>query len=66
MYKLVDDIIYYKGMIYLVPEYKFKKKALQAFHDSLLAGHWGFSRLINILEKASLGESSGRTLLILW
>ena len=41
-YKLVDDIIYYKGRIYLVPESKFKEKVLQEFHDSPLAGHQEF------------------------
>jgi hypothetical protein len=41
-YKLVDDIIYYKGRIYLVPESKFNEKVLQAFHNSPLAGHQGF------------------------
>jgi hypothetical protein len=41
-YRLVDDIIYYKGRIYLVRESKFKERVLQAFHDSPLAGHQGF------------------------
>jgi hypothetical protein len=41
-YRIIDDIIYYKGRIYLVPESLFKKRVLQAFHDSSLAGHQGF------------------------
>jgi hypothetical protein len=41
-YMIIDDIIYYKGRIYLVPESLFKKKVLQAFHNSPLAGHQGF------------------------
>jgi hypothetical protein len=41
-YKIIDDIIYYKGRIYLVPESLFKKRVLQEFHDSSLAGHQGF------------------------
>jgi hypothetical protein len=41
-YRIVDDIIYYKGRIYLVPESLFKKKVLQAFHNSSLVGHQGF------------------------
>jgi hypothetical protein len=32
----MDDIIYYNGRIYLVPESSFKKRVLQAFHDSSL------------------------------
>jgi hypothetical protein len=41
-YRLVDDIIYYKGRIYLVPESKFKEKVLQSFHDWPLARDQGF------------------------
>jgi hypothetical protein len=41
-YRIIDDIIYYKGRIYLIPESSFKKRVLQAFHDSSLAGHQGF------------------------
>jgi hypothetical protein len=41
-YRIMDDIIYYKGRIYLVPRSSFKRKVLQAFHDSSLAGHQGF------------------------
>ena len=35
-YKIIDDIIYYKGRIYLVPESALNKKVLQASHDSPL------------------------------
>jgi predicted metal-dependent hydrolase len=38
----MDDIIYYKGRIFLVPEKAFKAKVLQACHDSQVAGHQGF------------------------
>jgi hypothetical protein len=41
-YRIIDDIIYYKGIIFLVPESLFKVKVLQEFHDSPLAGHQGF------------------------
>jgi hypothetical protein len=41
-FKIMDDIIYYKGRIFLVPESTFKAKVLQAYHDSLEAGHQGF------------------------
>jgi hypothetical protein len=36
---IMDDIIYYKGQIFLVPELTFKDKVLQACHDSPVAGH---------------------------
>jgi hypothetical protein len=39
---ILDDLIYYKGRIYVVPESKFKERVLRAFHDSPLAGHQGF------------------------
>jgi hypothetical protein len=38
-YRFMNDIIYYKGRIYLVPESSFKIKVLQAFHESPVAGH---------------------------
>jgi hypothetical protein len=41
-YKVVDDIIYYKDMIYLVPESKLKDNILRAVHDAPLAGHQGY------------------------
>ena len=39
MYIIIDEIIYYKGRIYLVPKSFFKKRVFQEFHDSSLAGH---------------------------
>jgi hypothetical protein len=42
MYMIIYEIIYCKGRIYLVPESLFKKKVLQAFHNSPLEGHQGF------------------------
>jgi hypothetical protein len=41
-FRIMDDIIYYKGRIFLVPESVFKTKVLQACHDSPVAGHQGF------------------------
>jgi hypothetical protein len=41
-FKIMDDIIYYKGRIFLVPESAFKAKVLQACHDSPMAEHQGF------------------------
>ena len=36
---MVDDIIYYKDRIYLVPESKLKEKIMKAIHDTPLTGH---------------------------
>jgi hypothetical protein len=41
-YKVVDDIIYYKDHIYLVPESKLKEKIMKAMHDTPLTGHPGY------------------------
>jgi hypothetical protein len=41
-YKVVDDIIYYKDRIYLVPESTLKEKIMEAMHDAPLAGHLGY------------------------
>lgn len=38
-YKVVDNIIYYKDIIYLVPESKMKENILKEMHDSPLARH---------------------------
>jgi len=41
-YRVVDDIIYYKDMIYLVLESTLKDKILRVVHDELLVGHLGY------------------------
>jgi hypothetical protein len=41
-YRVVDDVIYYKDRIYLVPDSHLRQKVMQAAHDSPLAGHQGF------------------------
>lgn len=50
-YKVVDDIIYYKDRIYLVPESKLKQKILKEMHASLLAEHSGFLRTYKQLRE---------------
>jgi len=39
-FRILDDIIYHKGRIFLVLESTFTTKVLQACHDSPIAGHW--------------------------
>jgi hypothetical protein len=41
-YRVIDDVIFYKDCVYLVPRSGLKKKILAAVHDSPLAGHHGF------------------------
>ena len=38
-YKVVDDIIYYKDRIYLVPESKLMEKIMKSMHDTPLTRH---------------------------
>ena len=42
MYKVIDDIIFYKDRVYLVLDSGLKKKILEAVHDSPLVGHHEF------------------------
>jgi hypothetical protein len=43
-YWVLDDVIFYKDRIYLVPESTLKEKVLKACHDSPIVGHQGTSR----------------------
>jgi hypothetical protein len=38
----LDDVIFYKDRIYLVPESTLREKVLKAYHNSPIAGHQGF------------------------
>ena len=39
---MIDDVIYYKDKIYLVPGSKLKEQIMQGAHNSPLAGHPGY------------------------
>jgi hypothetical protein len=41
-YRVIGDVIFYKDIVYLVPDAGLKKKILTIVHDSPLAGHHGF------------------------
>jgi uracil DNA glycosylase len=41
-YKVIDDVIFYKDIVYSVPSLGIKNKILATVHDSPLAGHQGF------------------------
>jgi hypothetical protein len=41
-YRIIDDVIFYKDRVYLVPNSRLQKKILTVVHDSPLAGHQGF------------------------
>jgi hypothetical protein len=44
-FKVVKDLIYYKGQIFLVPGSDFKDKVLHACHNSPVAVHQGISKM---------------------
>jgi hypothetical protein len=53
-YKFIDDVIFYKDRVYLVPDSEIKKKILTAVHDSPLPGHQGFFKTYRqIIERFS-------------
>jgi hypothetical protein len=59
-YRVINNIIYYKGRIYLVPESTFKKKVFQAFHDAPMACHQGFLKTYkHVRERFSWKELKG-------
>jgi hypothetical protein len=57
-YKVVDDIIYYKDRIYLVPESKLKEKIMKAMHDIPLTGNPGYFKTYRRSERDSHGRAS--------
>jgi len=50
-YKVIDDAIYYKDRISLVPESKMKDEILRVVHDTPLAGHPGFFKTYRQVRK---------------
>jgi hypothetical protein len=41
-YRVIEDVMFYKDRVYLVPDSGLKKKILNAVHDSPLGGHQAF------------------------
>jgi hypothetical protein len=41
-YRVLDDVIFYKDQIYLVPKSTLKEKILKVCHDSPATGHQGY------------------------
>jgi hypothetical protein len=41
-YRVIDNVIFYKDRVYLVPSLGLKNNILTIVHDSPLAGHQGF------------------------
>ena len=66
-YRIVDDIIYYKNRIYLIPESTLRKKIIQAAHDSPLSGHQGFLKTYRqIRERFSWKGLKGEIMQHVW
>ena len=60
-YRVIDDVIYYKDIIYLVPESKLKEKIMQASHNLPLAGHPGYLKTYRSIRGGFHGRASKRT-----
>ena len=50
-YRVIDEIIYYRDMIFLTDGSHLKKNILQASHDSPLAGHQGFTKTYRAIRE---------------
>ncbi|MBO1695050.1 integrase zinc binding domain-containing protein, partial [Bacteroides uniformis] len=60
-YWVIDEVIYYRDMIFLTGNSQLKEKILRASHDSLLSGHQGFTKTYKAIRRGSLGEASKKT-----
>jgi len=56
----MDDIIYYKNQIYLVPSSQLPEKVQKTEHDSLLARHLGFQKTYRAVRKCAEATGQGR------
>ena len=50
-YKVLEGIIYYKCIIYLVPNSSLKEEILKKYHDSPLGGHPIFFKTYRMLRE---------------
>ena len=50
-YCVMDDVIYYKGRIYLVPDSQLRERILQAAHDSPLSRHQRFWKTYMVVRE---------------
>ena len=50
-YTVVDDAIYYNGMVYVVFEPQLKEHVLHAYHDTSTAGHPGYGKTYRVVRK---------------
>ena len=50
-YRVMEDVIYYKDRIYLVPKSKLKEQIMQAAHDSPLARHQGYLKTYRAIRE---------------
>ena len=50
-YRVMDEVIYFRDMIFLIESSKLKEKILHASHDSPLSGHQGFSKTYRAIRE---------------
>ena len=59
-HSLAQDLILYRGRIWLPPNCSFIKILLSEFHQSLTGGHMGFRKTLNRVTKNFMWETSTR------
>lgn len=50
-YKMMDEVIYYRDRIYLVPNSHWKEKIMQVTHNSPLVEHRGFTKTYRTIRE---------------
>ena len=50
-FKVMDEVIYYRDLIFLAKNSKLKEKILLASHDSPLAGHQDFTKTYRAIRE---------------
>ena len=51
MYRVMDEVIYFRDRIFLTGGYHLKEKVLHASHDSPLSGHQGFTKTYRAIRE---------------
>ena len=50
-WSFTDSLIAYKGKIYILTNMELQKEIVTSFHDSLLAGHPGFFKMLHLIKE---------------
>ena len=50
-WSFTDDLMTYKGKVYIPTDTELRKEVITSFHDSLLAGHPGFFKTLHLIKE---------------